>query len=684
MKIEHLLNLLQLEIYTDLFVEKQINISMLRQCALEDAYLKNIGVRTEAHRQKILAAQDILTWFSDDEKAIEKLQETGLVTTDNTQPPGPTTQSKRQNNFATPNKPTQKEFTEVTSQSANRAKTAPAPNYTSDAAEAPAWTQTISGSSQPDTNAQRKTKRGLWIGLTVATLVGGIAFAVYPSFSEKSKTKESATEEEEDEANSSSKKQSVGNDNSSSLTSIETEKQIPVLHQKLIRKTEDWNTALNNRSLDSYHRMLANTVAYYNRLQSADQAKSRKGKTLSRNPSFAQKLIGDIEVEKLQEDLYKASFTKETTVKGKPQTVSGYLFFINIDNQWKIAAEGDETTILYANSVAVDDSKLQHEIQNYNTYSFTCDRDAVHNLSPKQRFLARHEIFARHGKYFQSKWIQSHFSKQSWYQQNSNYSDRLLTQRDADCITLIKRTEGIFGTYDDSKEELWVPFKANKRFSVGRADGDTRESPVHTVYVGDFSMMKTEVTVTLYKECVREAYCSAPSLYKVKLNNYCTYSRGNSQAAMNCVSWSQATEFCSWMGGRLPTEAEWEYAATSGGKSIRFPWGNTPDWGCNKAVLALGRANNSGAKYPSNRGCGYNEVFEVCSKTAGNTDQGLCDMAGNLWEWTANCDEVYNSSCSKKVQRGGGFWSNAQQVRATRRSFDTDRGLMDVGFRCVR
>jgi formylglycine-generating enzyme required for sulfatase activity len=192
------------------------------------------------------------------------------------------------------------------------------------------------------------------------------------------------------------------------------------------------------------------------------------------------------------------------------------------------------------------------------------------------------------------------------------------------------------------------------------------------------------VTVEHYKARVKEGGCFIPNIASVKSNHYCTCWLGN-RLALNCVTWDQANDFCEWVEGRLPSEAEWEFAATSGGRSIKYPWGNDADFSCNKAVLAFGRESNSGLNHPDRRACGDNAVASPCSKSGGNPAQGICDLSGNLWEWVGNCDSEYNQSCyGKKVNRGGGFWSNAYQVRSTRRALSKDVAQMDVGFRCVR
>jgi formylglycine-generating enzyme required for sulfatase activity len=83
------------------------------------------------------------------------------------------------------------------------------------------------------------------------------------------------------------------------------------------------------------------------------------------------------------------------------------------------------------------------------------------------------------------------------------------------------------------------------------------------------------------------------------------------------------------VGGDLPSESQWMYVATSQGKDIEYPWGNEPDLSCDLAVI-------SKKKYKF--ACGRNRSWEVCSKMLGNTQQGVCDMLGNVREWVL--DEV--------------------------------------------
>lgn len=144
----------------------------------------------------------------------------------------------------------------------------------------------------------------------------------------------------------------------------------------------------------------------------------------------------------------------------------------------------------------------------------------------------------------------------------------------------------------------------------------------------------------------------------------------------------------------------WEYAAKSAGKNRTYPWGDEPP-NCTKAVMDDDTHSD---------GCGTNRTWPVCSKPEGNSNQGLCDMSGNLWEWVRdwyhgtydcvqdpsahNCEEgdraptdgsAWDDSGVLIVERGGSFNSDAFYLRTSMRLrvWPTKRSY-GLGFRCSR
>ena len=225
----------------------------------------------------------------------------------------------------------------------------------------------------------------------------------------------------------------------------------------------------------------------------------------------------------------------------------------------------------------------------------------------------------------------------------------------------------------------WITIPGGK-FTMGTDSGDDGledAKPVHEVTIKTFDMSKTLVTVEQYAECVIKGGCTVPAI-----GGYCNWGRSGRQLhPVNCVDWGQASKYAEFRGARLPSEAEWEYAATSGGKNQKYPWGNDEPT-CDKAVM-YGNGDC---------GCGAKGTMPVCSKPDGNTAQGLCDMTGNVWQWVQ--DKYRNSykgapvdgsafegeGSKQRVMRGGSFFSDfALHLRADDRN-SRDPGLRDVGF----
>jgi formylglycine-generating enzyme required for sulfatase activity len=225
----------------------------------------------------------------------------------------------------------------------------------------------------------------------------------------------------------------------------------------------------------------------------------------------------------------------------------------------------------------------------------------------------------------------------------------------------------------------------------GLLDGDIYDA----VGVRPFCMDITEVTVSAYGGCVAANGCSEPAPYLADdVNNTaraCNWKRpGAIFHPVNCVDWSQASAYCTWASKRLPTEEEWEWAARDGQQGRTWPWGNEPPSGklvnaCGTECVTWVKANfgqDWKAMYLTDDG--WPTTAPVGSFPRGRTAQGLQDMAGNVWEWTASNGSLWGQW--GKVYRGGSWFTDrASNLRAAARMSEaaTFRSY-DLGFRCAR
>jgi hypothetical protein len=210
-------------------------------------------------------------------------------------------------------------------------------------------------------------------------------------------------------------------------------------------------------------------------------------------------------------------------------------------------------------------------------------------------------------------------------------------------------------------------------FSLGGAVADF---PAHRVALDPYWIQQTEVTNGMYAQCVAAGACTAPveergaPLYTN--TDYASY-------PVVGVNWDQASTYCTWTGGRLPTEAEWEKAAR-GSSDNTYPWGQQQPT-CDLANFG---------------GC-LKHTSPVTDYPEGRSSFGLYDMVGNVFEWMGDwySDTYYNESPAMnpagpdsgeyRVIRGSSFETTPEDGLdpAIRHYMSPSNTKPDVGFRCV-
>jgi iron(II)-dependent oxidoreductase len=206
----------------------------------------------------------------------------------------------------------------------------------------------------------------------------------------------------------------------------------------------------------------------------------------------------------------------------------------------------------------------------------------------------------------------------------------------------------------DGKEIVWIP---GGTFTMGSNDGASDEKPPHQVTVSGFWMDVTEVTNAEFR----------------KFRSNWSYDSGKANHPVVSVTWNDARDYCGWAGKRLPTEAEWEYAA-GGPEHYKWSLGNTFE--------------ESKYTWDSNRG---NPTREVGSHPANGF--GLYDMSGNVWEWVSSLYKPYPyrvddgredlGASGSRVLRGGSWADSAGGLRVAGRYVPSFRNALN-GFRCAR
>jgi serine/threonine-protein kinase len=207
-------------------------------------------------------------------------------------------------------------------------------------------------------------------------------------------------------------------------------------------------------------------------------------------------------------------------------------------------------------------------------------------------------------------------------------------------------------------------------FTMGREHAqDSEETPAHSVTVASFYLDKTPVTNAQYAQFVRATGRVAPSAWPGG-----NYPATQAEWPVTYVSWYDAEAYCQSIDGRLPTEAEWEYAAR-GTDGRLYPWGDDFNSApTNSAEASLGHPEMVGAHVTA------------------ASPFGVLDMSGNVWQWTEDTYRPYPGHratfkipADARVVRGGSYESDKDHVTATARNLDhaTSRSPF-IGFRCAK
>jgi formylglycine-generating enzyme required for sulfatase activity/predicted Ser/Thr protein kinase len=229
--------------------------------------------------------------------------------------------------------------------------------------------------------------------------------------------------------------------------------------------------------------------------------------------------------------------------------------------------------------------------------------------------------------------------------------------------------EQVKQTEDNLRPPAGMVYVPGGQFMMGRDDGDQSERPAHEVTVKPFFLDLYEVTNEDYKKCVAAQQCAAPAGWRDS-----GPSAETRQRPVTGVRWSDANDYGRFVGKRLPTETEWEFAAR-GADGRLYPWGSS--WQANFA-------NADGA----------NRTTSDVGFYKGTSPYGAFDMNGNAWEWTASDLRAYPGGSlpanlptgDLKVIRGGSYESTKDYATTTYRTGWPARDAptyAQTGFRCA-
>jgi len=212
-------------------------------------------------------------------------------------------------------------------------------------------------------------------------------------------------------------------------------------------------------------------------------------------------------------------------------------------------------------------------------------------------------------------------------------------------------------------------------FIMGCDTGKPDEQPPHEVDLPAFEIDQFEVINADFARFVDATGYQTDAEKEGLSRIWRDAAEGKDDHPVVYVSWNDAQAFCQWLGKRLPTEAEWEKAAR-GTDGRLYSWGN--DYDSSKL---------------NGKDSGIRGTAPVGSFPEGASPYGCMDMAGNVWEWTADWYEPYPGCTFQsdyfgqkyRMLRGGGWFETAEWVRTTVRNANSEIAANDdVGFRCAR
>jgi formylglycine-generating enzyme required for sulfatase activity len=251
----------------------------------------------------------------------------------------------------------------------------------------------------------------------------------------------------------------------------------------------------------------------------------------------------------------------------------------------------------------------------------------------------------------------------------------------------------------DGLKYVWIPAGTLQMgCSAGDNECQTSEKPTHQVQISKgFWLGQTKVTVGAYKRYVKENGAVMPDEPKMSDRPLNAGWKNKAMPIVN-VNWDQARDYCSWAQGRLPTEAEWEYAARGGSPEARYGTLDEIAWYADNSgqqrLDSTQIASADSANYIKRLNENGNNTHDMAEKFPNGF--GLFDMLGNAWEWVNDRyqDDYYLSSSSidppgprsgdLRVLRGGAWNAKPSVVRVSYRGGHQEAyRAVNMGFRCV-